>query len=159
MIDPPSHLAERKWLFLILIVFFSGDNAFGQTDHQKVFASVPKSHRTQLAERLKLLVEYERDRRWNDQYELLSPLAIQGETRTEYIERRQTSIRKGGYTILGFTPKYVSLIYDGRWEVFGCVKVRKDGQTQNLNGEVAGFLEQGQWYLSQIFFDIKRCSR
>lgn len=33
-------------------------------------------------------------------------------------------------------------MYEGRWEIFECVKVMEAGKTQELQGEVAAFWEK-----------------
>ena len=146
-------------LTLVIIILFSLlalASAYSQADGGKVFATVPERLRPRLAERLELVVEYEREQKWDEQYNLLSPLFLQGATKEAYIERRQSG---RGHTVLGFIPKYTARMYEGRWEIFGCIKVRKGGKTQELNGEVAAFLEAGDWRFSQVFFDKERCSR
>ena len=143
----------RTILFLPVLVCAS---AYVQANEQKIFAPVPEPQRAQLAKQLKLLVKYERQQKWREQYELLSPVSIAETTKEAYSERRREAHTQ---TVLDFTPKYSALMYEGRWEIFGCVKILKDGKTQEVDGEVAAFWENGEWRFSQILFDKDRCSR
>lgn len=56
-------------------------SVYGQSNEQKIFAPVPKPLWAQLAQRLKLLVQYERQQMWNEQYRLLASVAIADKTK------------------------------------------------------------------------------
>ena len=144
----------QLYSLLFLPVLFCA-SAYAQSN-QKVFAPVPEPLRAELAKQLKLLVKYEREQRWRQQYDLLSPVAIAETTKEAYSDRRR-GVRN--QSVLDFTPKYTALMYEGRWEIFGCVKIRENGKTQVRQGEVAAFWESGKWRFSQVFFDRDRCSR
>ena len=150
----------RKFLFAILIPAAIVLSPQRQATGQEVFSPVPEAMRSRLNERLKLLVEYERKKQWGKEYDLLSQQVTQGETKEDFVARLRTSDAEGeGYKVQSFTPKYTTLIYKHRWQVFGCVRVLHRGRTLTLNGEVAAILENGEWFFSQVSFDQEPCSR
>src|SRR5262245_28942013 len=127
-------------LCAMTVLFLSVAIVSGQTQasSEQVFEPVPQQLRTGLSNRLSLLVQYERRQQWDRQFELLSRNATQGERKKAFVDRlRATSSSAGSYRLLNFSPKYTASIYEGRWQVFGCVETLRRGQTMSLNGEVA----------------------
>src|SRR6202008_2221891 len=135
----PIH-SLKQTLAIILLLLLQVCPAHGQVRGDKVFAPVPEQLRPQLFERLNLLVQYEREQSWDKQFDLLSNVSTYDETKEGYIGRRQGS-HINPAIVVGFTPKYPSQMYQGRWDIFGCVTVTRDGRTLKLNGEVSVFFE------------------
>lgn len=146
---------KLRWLCLLLVVLCCVP-AYGQTKDEDVFAPVPADLRASLAERLKLLVEYQRTQQWEKQYELLSITATQGDSKEEYAKRSRR-----WYTevvpedlILDFIPKattvHKSSADAGWWTIYGCAKLRKKGRTVELYASVDARREGGNWYFSPV---------
>lgn len=128
----------------------------GQSKNEEIFASIPAPLRARLADRLKLLVEYQRTQQWGKQYDLLSELFTQGKSKKEFVK-----LNKHYYTevmpddlILDFTPKSVtsqseSVDY-GEWTIFGCAKLRTKGRILQLYASVSAYRDKNDWYFSQV---------
>lgn len=145
-----------QWACLLLAMLCSV-SAQGQTKTEDVFAPVPADLRASLAERLKLLIEYQRTQQWGKHYDLLSYTSTQGESKEEYVKRNQH-----WYTdvvpevlILDFILKalitHESSAKVGWWAIEGCAKFRgKGGGIKELYAEVDAHRERGNWFFSPI---------
>jgi hypothetical protein len=142
-------------LFLLLASLLCS-SALGQSRKEELFASVPTQLRGRLVERLKLLVEYQRTRQWEKQYDLLSELVTQGKGKDEFVK-----LNRHYYTevvpddlILDFTPKSVTAQSEsvdyGEWTIFGCAKLHKKGHILQLYGSVSAYRQNNDWYFSQV---------
>jgi len=67
----------------------------GQAKDQDLFAPVPARLRARLVERLKLLVDYQRTQEWEKEYDLLSILVTQGESKADHLKRLRRSSAEG----------------------------------------------------------------
>lgn len=130
--------------------------AYAQIRDENVFAPLPPDLRAGLGERLKLLIEYQRTQQWEKQYELLSVTATQGDNREEYAERTRRWYTKvvPEDLLLDFVPKSMTVhesSADAGWlTLYGCGKLRKQGQIVELYASVEAHRERGEWFFSTI---------
>jgi hypothetical protein len=154
-----SGLANKKvirWLCCLLLAGSLGLPFHSQTKTQEPFARVPAPLRERLIQRLKNLIEYQREKQWGKLYTLLSIASIQGESKEDFIKRNQhwyTEVVPDDL-ILDFHPRdtvaHESSANAGWWTVYGCAKLRKKGHTVELQATVDAYRERGDWYFSQV---------
>lgn len=143
-----------RWSFICLLIasLFSVPT-YGQANDQDVFAPVPALLRTRLVERLKLLIEYQRTQQWEKQYDLLSVVATQGDSKEEHVKRLQRWYAEGlGDILIDFTPKSVTYKSGAPFDaaIFGCAKLREKGRIVEFYASVEAYREQDEWYFSPI---------
>lgn len=143
-------LCAVAYLLLIALLITP---AHGQTKDDDVFAQVPAALRARLVERLKLLIEYQRAQQWEKQYDLLSVLVTQGDSKEAHVKRLQRWYAKGlGDTLVDFTPKTVSYGTGAPFDavIFGCVKLRQKKRIIELYASVEAYRENDDWYFSPV---------
>lgn len=134
------------------LIAFSGWK-FGQ---EQPFRSVPESIRARLVERLNLLNKYQKDKKWEDLYSLLSTTVIQDLSKEDYVR-----INSHHYNnlapddlILNFRP--IDTVAQelsaqaGWWVIYGCAELRKKGRSVWYQASVEAHREEGDWYFSEI---------
>jgi hypothetical protein len=127
--------------------------AQARAQNQDVFAEVSASVRERLAERLKLLIEYDRTQQWERMYDLLSDRFLQGETKEHLVNRRRYVAEKlSGDELIEFTPKSITSLHEesGWWLIRGCGEFRQSGSSRRVDTVVEAYLQNGEWYFSQI---------
>jgi hypothetical protein len=139
---------------LLLVVLFCTPT-HGQSKNKEVFASVPVTLRPRLVERLKLLIEYQGAQQWGKQYDLLSGLVVQGDTKEEHIKRLEHWYAQGlGDILVDFVPTSVAVHSAsadyGEWTLFGCARLREKARIVDLYASVSAYREKGDWYFSPI---------
>ena len=143
-----SPLGSITILLLLLL------EAYGQAgDSLKVFHPVPANQRAHLAERLKLLVEYQRTKQYDKLFELLPKVHTQHPELTK--EKFLADIRTQGKAhIIGFIPEYTTEnpTIDGEYAIYGCARVRDGWSTKKWQAATYASLENGEWYFSDILF-------
>jgi hypothetical protein len=147
----PSQLT----IFLLAILFIAPAQARAQ--NQDIFAEVSVHVRARLTERLKLLIEYDRTRQWERMYDLLSDRFLQGETKEHLVNRRRYVAEKlGGDELIVFTPQSITLLHEesGWWLIRGCGEFRQSGRSRRVDTVVEAYLQNGEWYFSQIRMNI-----
>jgi hypothetical protein len=138
-------------IFLLAILLIAPAQARAQ--NQDVFAEVSAPVRTRLAERLKLLIEYDRAQQWEKMYDLLSDRFLQGETKEHLVSRRCYVAEKlGGDELIEFTPQSITSLHEetGWWLIRGCGEFRQSGSSRRVDTVVEAYLQNGEWYFSQI---------
>lgn len=146
-----------RWLFSLLLVLCCLP-VYGQQPirAEEIFAPVPAALRATLAERLNLLVDYQRKQQWERQYELLSSIYTQGDSKEEYASRNRHWYKDVAPDdlILDFSPKSTTVHEaspdTGWWTIYGCAKVRRKGHEEQLYATVDARREGGTWYFSTI---------
>ncbi len=143
-----------KLLSSITILLFLFLAAYGQAkDRLKVFNPVPADQRAHLAERLKLLIEYQRTKQYDKLFELFPKIHTQHPELTE--EKFLADIRMQGKShIVDFVPEYSTEnpTIDGEYAIYGCAKVREGWSTKKWQAATYASLENGEWYFSDILF-------
>lgn len=128
--------------------------AYGQVeDSLKVFDPIPANERAHLAERLKLLVEYQRTKQYEKLFEMLPKVHTQHPELSK--EKFLADIRRNGKShIVDFVPKYIieNPTIDGEYVIYGCAKVREGWSTRRWQATIYASLENGEWYFSDILF-------
>lgn len=144
----------RRLCLLLLVLCWMP--AYGQIKDQDVFAPVPAALLASLAERLKLLVEYQRTQQWEKQYDLLFFTFTQDESKEEYAKRNRrwyTEVVPDDL-ILDFIPKATTVHESsedaGWWTIYGCAKVREKGRIVELYASVDAHRDRGNWYFSSV---------
>lgn len=129
-----------------------------QNANDRILEPIPSHLREKLQERLLLLLEYERTRQWEKEFDLLSKLYLQGESKEEFIKTcNQIQSNDPTYKILNFAP--ISIITedgsetDGHWVMNGCCRFQEKGKTKHFRASIGLYLEGGQWFLTPILFD------
>ena len=135
-------------LFLLLLA------AYGQAgDGLKVFDPVPADQRERLAERLKLLVEYQRTKQYEKAFEILPKVHTQHPelTKEEFLAAIRT---QGKAHIVDFVPEYTTEnpTIDGEYAIYGCAKVREGRGMKKWQAATYASLEDEEWYFSDILF-------
>ena len=129
---------------------------WGQVKDQDAFTPIPANLQASLAERLKLLVEYQRTQQWEKQYDLLSITFTQGDSKEVYVarSRRHYTEVAPDDLILDFVPKATTVheasTEAGWWTIYGCATLRKKEQTVELYASVEAHREDGKWYFSSV---------
>src|SRR5262245_44438778 len=142
---------SRLTIFLQAILFIAP--AQGRPQNQDIFAEVSVPVRARLAERLKLLIEYDRTKQWGRMYDLLSDRFLQGETKENLVNRQRYIDEKlVGVELIEFTPQSITLLHEesGWWLIRGCGKFRQSGSSRRVDTVVEAYLQNGEWYFSQI---------
>lgn len=136
--------------FLVLLLCVS---VYGQIRDERIFKPVPAPLRPRLIERLNLLVVSQRSEKWDKQYDLLSVLVTQGESKENYMKRLSRWYADGlGDVLVDFTPKSVTYQGGGPADVviFGCARLRSKDRFEELDALVDAYRENGDWYFSTI---------
>ena len=139
-------------LLLVLIFCIS---THGQSKDEEVFDSIPAQLRARLTERLKILIEYQRTQQWEKQYDMLSELVTQGDSKEEHVKRLKHWYAEGlGDILIDFVPKSVAVhsesVEYGEWTIFGCAKLREKGRVVQLYASVSAYREKNDWYFSPV---------
>jgi hypothetical protein len=155
-----------QWLCFLLLASSLGLPLYSHAKTQEPFAKVPAPLRARLIQRLKSLIDYQREKQWEKLYTLLSVTSTQGESKEDFIKRNQrwyTEVAPDDL-ILDFHPRdtvvHESSADTGRWIIYGCAKVREKG----LQASVEAHRERGDWYFSPVGIitpidgDPKACS-
>jgi len=143
-----------KLLGSITILFMLLLAVYGQAgDGLKVFEPIPVNQHARLAERLKLLVEYQRTKQYEKAFGMLPKVHTQHPEITK--EEFLAAIRMQGKAhIVDFIPEYTTEnpTIDGEYAIYGCAKVREDQSTKKWQAATYASLEDGEWYFSDILF-------
>lgn len=138
-----------KCLLLILSLPIA---VFGQADYwAQAFDSVPESVRPRLAERFRLMMEYERTQQWDMLYDFLVKRRLP--SKESFIEqRRKAAASQQSDWFVEFVPANVDKeqidIRRADYRITGYVKVRERGCIVRREGAVYAFLRDGEWYFS-----------
>ena len=119
------------------------------------FATIPREQRAKFFQRLRLFVDAQSERRWNDMYGL-SFSAIDGSV-TRGAFARENEKRYPGrkdFALVAFTPTAATVVNKDtsgeEWLVEGCAKYR---ETHKRHSQMAGLnakLHDGRWYFSSV---------
>jgi hypothetical protein len=149
---------HRRWAFLIFfsILIASYLTVVGQPPKQEWLDSMPKPLQARLAERLRLLTEYQSGKQWERHYDLLSIRIVDNLTKEEYVKRNENwygSVVPDDL-ILDFKPTHStaheSSAESGWWTIYGCAKLRNKGRFTELRASVDAYRESGDWFFSTI---------
>lgn len=140
-------------LFLVALICVP---THGQGKFEDVFAGVPTTLRVDLAQRLKLLIEYQRTQQWEKHYDLLSISSTEGRTKEEYARHNRhwyTEVVPDDL-IFDFVPR-ATMVHEasedaGWWTIEGCARLRRKGHIEVLYASVDAHRERGNWYFSTI---------
>ena len=150
---------RRSWPFiyaiagLAVLLALSGSIS-GQVSSDDVLRPIPKAQRQRFAERFKLLLLYEREQRWAEEYDLLSPIYLQGQSKEDFVKQLQDSDGGRAYVVLDFDATSIVLeaasSTAGQWVIIGCSKLRKNEQIKTLRSTVGVYWHDAEWYFSPV---------
>ena len=127
--------------------------ASGQKKQQlDPFASVPEKLRASLVKRMSLLVEYQKNQRWDEMYNLLGEqfkMSAEGGLSKERWQKdhprsRLTKFTPTSATLLSGTPE------DGYWIIRGCGEFSRFGPNEKLESALEAYRQNEDWYFSDI---------
>jgi len=140
------------WCLVAAVVIVS---TVWQTGAQDVFSPIASTRRARLAERLNLLVQYQKTKQWEKQYGLLAELITRSESKRDFVDLTRKAYSKWGRTpLLDFIPLKVALQpVDARrsvWFISGCSLVLERGQTIRKSALVEAYWERNDWFFSEV---------
>ena len=140
-------------LLALFVAFgFMGIGCWPQSNADP-FLEVPKDLRERFIKRLNLLIEYEKDHRWDDLYGLLYSGLRQNETADQYSKRRQHWLNEfPEKQVLDFMPRSLRSPDNpatGEWAVFGCISKSEKGNVKKYEGMLSAYHEKEDWFFSE----------
>lgn len=135
----------------LLCLFLLFHSAYSQDKRQNVFAPIPEKLRERLVERLGTLIDYQRKKEWGKQYDLLSVLVTQGDSKDTYVKRLQHQ-QEVNTRLIDFKPKSVTLGDGSPFDaiIFGCAKVSESERIIERYASVEAYREKDDWYFSPV---------
>jgi hypothetical protein len=126
--------------------------------NEKVFAVVPESQRAQLVERLKLYVDYQRSKDYEQLYGLLSKATIDRVFKGQTLPQFVAAFRKGdeertSVTILDFKVTNVEkTTEDGvdLYKIYGDAKLRQHGEEVDKQIVIGAQWQDANWYFTTL---------
>lgn len=120
--------------------------------------SVPPALRGRYVERLRLLIEYRKNKEWGRLYHLLSVNVLRGRTKERFVNdyRRYPGVAGSGRSLYDFVPKDTVREDEssGRWRTSGCAKLV--GLKTWINAFVLAWRENDDWYFSDLDIFLPR---
>ena len=140
-------------LALILLLAFMLSPAYGQSSEGiTIFSPVPVNQHSHLYRRLKIVIEYERIRRWDKLFDMLPKIHNQHpeETREEFVRRMSGA----NFIILDFVPNATTtnITIDAEYMIYGCAKARWKGRVRWFRAVVGAAFENNEWYFTPLMF-------
>ncbi len=128
---------------------------FAQTQGAQVFSAIPEERRGRLIERLRSLVQYQRNQQWSKQYELLSTLQRRAQSKQDFINLNRQMYSKWGRTpLVEFVPLKITLEQVDKTEkvlfIAGCSVVLEKGTKVTKAALVEAYWEKGDWFFSEV---------
>ncbi len=119
----------------------------------EVFDPVPGSQRAHLAERLNLLVEYQRTKQYDNIFKMLPKVHTQHPELTREKFLADIRMQRKAH-IVDFVPAYTKKnpTIDGEYAIYGCAKVREGWSKKKWQAATYASLENGEWYFSDLLF-------
>jgi len=157
-------MRRRRALAVTCILFVSLAHPAGaaQRRDMKVYSPVPEDQRERLDERLRLYIGFERARRFDEVYDLLSP-AYLASLRSRGVADKSAyvkSLRDLGDAYLhieDFTPYTTKRAEHAAGDVYlieGWVVSRWGKTVHRDKGSLEAHLVEGQWYFSELGLEI-----
>jgi|GEM_PF-3451378 len=137
------------------LILFCVTSNFAQNQNLTVFSAVPAEQRARLAERLTLLVEYQKTQQWDKQYDLLRSFTKKAEGKADFINRTQQAYSKWGrLPLLDFTPyRAANVQADANTKflaITGCSELLDKGQKVRKFAVVEAYREKNDWFFSEL---------
>jgi hypothetical protein len=126
-----------------------------QTGTQDVFSPIASIRRARLAQRLNLLIEYQKTKQWEKQYGLLAELITRSQSKRDFVDLTHQAYSKWGRTpLLEFIPLKVTLqpvdATRSVWFISGCSLVLEKGQKIRKGALVEAYWERNDWFFSEV---------
>ncbi|HEY5883167.1 MAG TPA: hypothetical protein VIT88_00685 [Pyrinomonadaceae bacterium] len=123
-------------------------------DLLKILDAVDQTQRPQLARRLRLFIEYQRKKQWDEVYKLID----QGNA--QHWREKDFATMMAGFGYIDFVPTGSATDDNHGWQyrVFGCVKVRQEQKPIWLKGGLVAYLQGGDWKFTPYYLQFDRGS-
>ena len=158
MMEQSKPLFLKSLVICLVLLSLVSPQTFGQHIEKKTqdsLESIPLHLRKRLLERLQLLVEYQGNKQWDKEYELLSKTFIQGKSKDEFIKESNRVVQDPYIsTLFAFKPTSAVLVYnlpnDAEWSIFGCGTYSRKGLLVKVEAVIAANFYDGEWFFSEI---------
>lgn len=122
---------------------------------EDALAAIPLRLQTQLRKRLKLMIKYQGQRKWNKMYDLMAASILKGTSKEEFVkEQTRSDIDPDVSSLIDFSPEesvLTSKLPDaGPWVLLGCAEYKRHGKTVHMKAGLSAELENGKWFFSEI---------
>jgi len=124
-------------------------------EKKQPLAAIPSPLRMQLMERLKLLIEYQGQRKWDKMYDIVAPSTLHGISREEFVREQESIDTDPDFsTLVDFIPEASILTSksedSGLWMLFGCADYKKHGKLVHIKAGLSAELYSHKWFFSEI---------
>ena len=146
-------LTVRVIVAAILVVVGSVFSVRGQDDDLlKTLGAVDQKQRPQLARRLRLFIDHQRNSRWDELYKLIDKVNADHWRGKDFA----TMMVKFGH--IDFVPEHSKADDDHglQYRVYGGVKVGREGKPIWFRGGLVAYLQEGDWYFTPYFLQYDR---
>ena len=118
----------------------------------KILGAVDQKQRPQLARRLRLFIDYQRQKEWDELYGLIDKV------NAEHWRGKDFATMMVRFGHLDFAPERSQADDDHglQYRVYGCVKVRRQEKPVWFRGGLVAYLEEGDWYFTPYFLQYDR---
>jgi hypothetical protein len=124
-------------------------------EKKQPLAAIPSPLRMQLMERLKLLIEYQGQRKWDKMYDIVAPSTLKGISREEFVREQQSiAFDPDISTLVDFTPQGSILTSktedSGLWMLFGCAQYKRHRKMVHIKAGLSAELNNNKWFFSEV---------
>ena len=140
----------RTAIVLIIGLVLGGAAAFGAGSTEP-FGAVPKENRLALKDRLALYVKEYRERDWGKLYDLISDKGRGGVNLKTFVTLMGVAHGRAfaNYPdLLNFLPDRATAREEGGYDIYGCGKARREGDTYNGIVVVHAVFERNGWFFT-----------
>ena len=118
----------------------------------KILGAVDQRHRSQLAGRLRLFMDHQRKRQWNELYKLIDNF------NAEHWRGKNFGAMMASLGHIEFVPERSEADDDHglQYRVYGCVKVRQKEKAVWFHGGLVAYLQESDWYFTPYFLQYDR---
>ena len=124
-------------------------------EKKQPLAAIPSPLRMQLLERLKLLIEYQGERKWEKMYDIVAPSTLHGISREQFVREQESMDTDPDIsTLVDFIPEESILTSKSEesrlWMLFGCADYKRHGKLVHIKAGLSAELYSHEWFFSEI---------
>ena len=121
-------------------------------DLLKTLGAVDQKQRPQLARRLRLFMDHQRNRRWDELYKLIDKV------NAEHWRGKDFAAMMTRFGHIDFAPERSQADDDHglQYRVYGCVKVSREEKPIWFRGGLVAYLQEDDWYFTPYFLQYDR---
>lgn len=118
----------------------------------KILSAVDQKQRPQLARRLRLFMDHQRKRQWDELFKLIDKV------NAEHWRGKDFATMMARFGHIDFVPERSAADDDHglQYRVYGCVKVRREEKPIWFQGGLVAYLQEGDWYFTPYFLQYDR---